>query len=206
MKVIVIKQGVHGDKGIKGSIERVIEPICGAVTLIPGKKNIIVDTGNLGYESEIVKELKKNHIKPEQIDYVINTHRHFDHCSNNYLFKNAIRVTERSIWYPNRKVEVYKSINNLKIPGVQLIATPGHQPEHIAVVVKAEKTYVIAGDAIEPQRIRNNFYKNNPNRVQIIASTKKIFRIADVIIPGHGPMLDRNDIKELQKIVASWRR
>ena len=206
MKIIVIKQGVHGDKGKKGKIERVIEPICGAVTLIKGKKNIIVDTGNLGYESDIIKELKKNHTKPEQIDYVINTHRHFDHCSNNYLFKNAERVTERSIWYPDKKVEVYKSIDDIKIPRVRLIATPGHQPEHISVFVKAEKTYIIAGDAIEPQRIRNNFYKYNPNRAQIIASIKKIFRIADVIIPGHGPMLDRNEIKKLQKIVASWRR
>lgn len=206
MKVTLLKEGIHGDKEGQGKVVHIIDPICSAVTLIQGKKNILVDTGHYGYEQEIIRKLQDNGLIPEQIDYVINTHRHFDHCNNNYLFRNAIIVSGTAFWYPDKNYEEYRSVDDLPIPEVKVIATPGHLPEHISVSVKTDKTYIIAGDAMEEHRIRTNFYKDNPNKEQIIESIRKILDIADIIIPGHGPIIEKKTIEELKQIVDSWRQ
>jgi len=202
MKVTILKEGLHGNKPGKGKAFLVVDPICSSVTLIQGIKNIIVDTGNLGYDEEIIKKLEKHGLIPEQIDYVINTHLHFDHCSNNYLFKNAIRVSADGTWSPDKSCDAYYKPEDIDVPDVRIISTPGHKEEHISVIVKADKTYVIAGDAIEEERIRTDFYKDNPKKEQIIDSINKIFEIADVIIPGHGPVIEKKTIEELKRIVG----
>jgi len=205
MKVNILREGVRSIQEGKGNIIRTIDPICSAITLIQGTKNILIDTGNLGYEGDIIKKLESFGLIPEQIDYVINTHLHFDHCSNNYLFRNAIRVAGQDAWVPEKRCDVYKKTEDIIVPDVKIIATPGHKEEHISVIVKTDKTYVIAGDAIEEERIRTNFYKDNPNKEQIIDSILKILDIADIIIPGHGPIIEKKTIEELKQIVASWR-
>jgi len=206
MKITVLKEGVHESKPGKGKITNITQPICGSVTLIQGIKNIIVDTGNFGYEEEIIKKLQDNGLIPEQIDYVINTHGHFDHCSNNYLFRDAVRVLGDLVWSPNKKVEAYQKPEDIEIPDIKIISTPGHKEEHISVVVKTDKTYVIAGDAIQEDKIRTDGYKDNPDKEQIIKSILKILNIAYIIIPGHGPIIEKKTIEELKKIVDSWRQ
>src|SRR3989338_10247638 len=138
MEVKILKEGVHEIKGDS------CDPICSAVVLIKGEKNIIVDTGNLGFEKEILKNLQKEGLKAEEIDYVILTHNHNDHASNNHLFKNAKIVSYDGIWYKKR-VDLIK--NKLSIPGIERIEVSGHTIPHYAVIVKTDKTYVIAGDA-----------------------------------------------------------
>jgi glyoxylase-like metal-dependent hydrolase (beta-lactamase superfamily II) len=196
MKITVLIEGVHGKtKSSNKAVTKALQPITSSVTLIQGKKNILVDTGNLGYVQQIVSKLQQEGLKPEQIDYVINTHRHFDHCSNNYLFENAVRISGNTMWYPDKKVEVYTSVEEIKIPDVRLIATPGHTPESISVFLSADKKYVIAGDAIEPSNIRNNEYQNHPEREQIIMSINKILDEGEIIIPGHGPSINAQKLR-----------
>ncbi len=74
--------------------------------LVQGQgKNILVDTGldenelmtPAGFTEEtgleprsILAWLEELSLKPEDIDIVINTHLHDDHCGNNALFSNAV--------------------------------------------------------------------------------------------------------------------
>jgi glyoxylase-like metal-dependent hydrolase (beta-lactamase superfamily II) len=85
------------------------------------EKNVLVDTGignNLPdkyarfYSPQrspgLVGELKKQNITPEDIDFVINTHLHFDHCGGNTVrnnqgeyqpaFPNAAYVIQKNEW------------------------------------------------------------------------------------------------------------
>jgi len=207
MKVILLKQGVHTDLGSGGDpkIFNKISEICGAVSLlkaeVPEEKNIIVDTGNLGYEDEILTALEKEGIKPEDIDYVVLTHSHGDHVSNNYLFKNAVRIAGISISYPDKSLVAYNDADFIEIPGIQRIKTPGHLPKHISIIVKSKgKTYVIAGDAIQEDYIKQGLFGVPPNQ-DYIDSAKKIVDIADVIIPGQGRIIQGDDLEELKKAV-----
>ncbi|MBD3354390.1 MBL fold metallo-hydrolase [Candidatus Woesearchaeota archaeon] len=197
MKITILKQGIHKWNKNKSNI---LDEICSTITLLKAEnskeKNIIIDTGNLGYEDEITKALKKENLNPEDIDYVINTHSHQDHCSNNYLFRNAKRIIGKSIWLQDKSHIQYNSAEDINIPGIKLISTPGHKPSHISVIAESDKnTYVIAGDAINLQAINSG---KAPNQ-DYIDSTKKILNTADIIIPGHGPVIKDKKLEELKK-------
>lgn len=155
------------------------------VTLIKDEgKNIIVDTGSLRLEKELLKKLKKENIKPEDIDIVVNTHSHSDHRGNNHLFKNAILYVQSN----TIKDDIYNFFSTLKTisltKNVKIIQTPGHSVDDISVIVETKKgVYAVTGDLFfinqkeEPEFV-DDIIKLKENREKIIA-------LADYIIPGH---------------------
>jgi glyoxylase-like metal-dependent hydrolase (beta-lactamase superfamily II) len=156
-----------------------------SVTLIKTERGwIIVDTGQVGDEEEILKALVDLGLEKSDIDIIVNTHSHPDHCANNRLFSQAKTI--------------YPKDGELIAPGVRALVTPGHSPDSISVVVDAtiqqgdemaptSRRVVIAGDALPTL---GNFQKRVPpavhyDRALAVASMNKIIAIADVVIPGH---------------------
>lgn len=144
------------------------------------QKNILVDTG-IGElpekyrkfytikrtpEQNLKTQLAAHGLKPEDIDIVINTHLHFDHCGNNNLFSNAkfcVQTEEfRYAQEPERfqQASYIKELFDIKadyqlIQGqydvtseVSVIPTPGHSPGHQSILIKSgDVNYVYCGDA-----------------------------------------------------------
>ena len=51
---------------------------------------MVVDTGLEGEAKPDTEECWPGcNLSPEDIDFVVNTHSHSDHCGNNYLFSQA---------------------------------------------------------------------------------------------------------------------
>lgn len=177
----VIKQGklVRDEKGF-------ILEASSTVTLIKTKnKNIIVDTGIFGEENKIIKNLKKECLKPKDIDIVINTHLHLDHIGNNHLFSNGKFIAHKKE-FPKKEFIKIEGDYNLD-ENIKIFETPGHTYGSISVAVKTDKVYVIAGDALP---IKDNYLKWVPPGINIgkkiaLESMEKIVKIADVVIPGH---------------------
>lgn len=113
-------------------------------------------------------------VKPEDIDIVINTHLHADHCSFNKLFTNATWLIQRdeflqaltpepfeptyirsTIQGTGPKPEFLNGDYNV-VNGVQIISTPGHTEGHQSVTVETEKSgvFFITGDMC---MVRENF-------------------------------------------------
>lgn len=113
--------------------------------------------------------LERIGFSPDDIDYVVNTHLHYDHCGNNALFPKAtflvqedelLHASSPSWWeafpYVKKVFDVaglkYKSLKGdfQVVPGVTAIQTPGHTEGHQSVVVELERSgvVVLAGDAI----------------------------------------------------------
>jgi N-acyl homoserine lactone hydrolase len=103
------------------------------------------------------------------VDMVINTHLHYDHCGNNEMFPQArflVNATEHrhaknpGWWDAAGYVQALFNIPKLKYrmvkgsievtPGVNIIPTTGHSPGHQSVVVQLKETglVVLGGDAI----------------------------------------------------------
>jgi len=80
------------------------------------------------------------------IDFVVNTHAHYDHSSLNYLFRHAPIIGYGCKWY-KQACHVYTDDRYVLAPTVMFIPTPGHTAEHVSVRVNTrDKRYVIAGE------------------------------------------------------------
>lgn len=200
MKLVLLLEGVHNDTGpIEGTpIINSIDPICSSVTLLKGEQNILVDTGYRGYEEEIVSRLEEQGLTPEDILVVFNTHSHFDHCANNHLFTNAKVIYGRGILSP-KKWDVASAV---EIPGVTIMKTPGHYQDHQSILVKTDRNYVIAGDALREDIIRDEERWKSMNE-EYVLSVKRILDVADVVIPGHGRVIQGQLLEELKSVIAS---
>jgi 4-pyridoxolactonase len=109
-------------------------------------------------------------VKPDDIDIVVNSHLHFDHCSGNKLFPKATFVMTKEelrhafvpetferlgydrdlIDMPGAKMQLLE-LNGYDyelVPGVTLIDTPGHSYGHLSVVVRlgSRPAMIFAGD------------------------------------------------------------
>ena len=196
--------------------------------LILGREHkIVVDTGihsrewvndNVAPTRQTETEKIENAIKEaagwnvNDVDIVINTHLHYDHCGGNRLFKNARFYVQHTEWeHAHNPIESQKWIYNdtsflfdppgvdyfawhfLKgegeiLPGIKILHTPGHTPGGQTVLVKTEEgTIAITGDAAN---IMENFEKRIPVGIlsdtdQFFSSIDKIKKYADMAICGH---------------------
>jgi len=158
--------------------------------------NIIVDPGM--NRKLLLESLKKKGLKTEDINYVILTHFHPDHCLLAGIFENAKVMDDDSFNSWDSKIEEH----NGKIPNtsIKLIFTPGHDYFHSSVLVDDDKLgkVVISGDIFwwtdgEKQKVSMDDLLNHEdvyvkNKEQLLESRKKVLEIADYIIPGHGKM------------------
>jgi glyoxylase-like metal-dependent hydrolase (beta-lactamase superfamily II) len=164
---------------------------------------------------------------PEDVDIVINTHLHYDHCGGNSLFKNARFYVQQREWeyafkplksqewiyndtrflYDQRGVDFFawKFVNGFAdvVPGVKLIPTPGHTSGHQSVLVKtAEGTVCISGDVVN---LTENI--NEDTVVGIVTdvsaayeSMARIRQHADYILAGHDPSVQKYQRKSFPLI------
>jgi glyoxylase-like metal-dependent hydrolase (beta-lactamase superfamily II) len=162
-----------------GSIERdeygrILDARSSVTMIINGRHKIIVDSGLLGEEEPLCKALAELGVKPEEIDCIVNTHSHPDHCGNNHLFSGAKVLTAKE--------------GDVIAPGVWVLATPGHSMDSVSVLVEMQmKTIVISGDALPTL---GNFQKNVPPALHVdcdlaVASMQRILALADYVVPGH---------------------
>ncbi|MBP1932175.1 N-acyl homoserine lactonase family protein [Ammoniphilus resinae] len=155
---------------------------------VAGKK-VVVDTGPCKpdrarqYHGPLIQDesmypenaLKSIGVHPDEVDYVILSHLHWDHCSNCKMFKNATFIVQKTeLQYAITPNEVQKAqyeigfreilppwIDVLQqmqtvsgdvydfLKGVHLISLPGHSPGLMGVAVETRKDlYLIASDCV----------------------------------------------------------
>jgi glyoxylase-like metal-dependent hydrolase (beta-lactamase superfamily II) len=170
-----------------------------SVTLIDaGEKKILVDTGMLGEEGILLDSLYARGLEPEDIDFVVNTHLHLDHCGCNLLFRNSVFYADRNENPP----AYFQPTDDGKelVRGVSFLRTPGHTEGSITVLARTDEgIYAVVGDAIPT---KENYDSMSPPAINIderlaMESMKRIISKADFIIPGHGALfrISRGDLR-----------
>jgi len=155
-----------------------------------GGKNVLIDSGisskEMGYYTETQVEdfidfdngLKKVGITPLDVDYVIQTHLHFDHVGNTHRCKNARVVVQKEemkfalaphpmqgyLYDPNLfndvRLEIVDGDTEI-LPGISVIHLPSHTPGVQAISVNTSKgKAVISGMCC----IGDNFNPPQPKR------------------------------------------
>ncbi|HXW46847.1 MAG TPA: N-acyl homoserine lactonase family protein [Streptosporangiaceae bacterium] len=138
-------------------------PVHGFVVTYPGGA-LLVDTGVGGPQQwladwrvvnrSVADALDELGMTPGDIGLVINTHLHFDHCGQNAVFKNAAFYVQRreldrarrespqlADWFDfmGARFELLDGDTEI-LPGLSVIATPGHTVGHQSVVVRTADT------------------------------------------------------------------
>jgi N-acyl homoserine lactone hydrolase len=136
-------------------------PVHGFVITHPGGA-ILVDTGVGGPEGvlsdwrvvnvSVADALAEHDLSPADISLVINTHLHFDHCGQNPVFRHAPFYVQRaelararrespelSGWFDftGARFELLDGDTEI-VPGLSVVATPGHTVGHQCVTVRAD--------------------------------------------------------------------
>ena len=190
-------------------------------------QNILVDTGAdaelatsyRGFPAEEItsfeEALTSLGLKPDDIDLVIQTHLHWDHCANTSKCKNArVLVTEDELRFAfsphpligaSYKKDLLKGLNFVIVngqyevaPGIQLIPAPGHSVGTQAVAIDTDQgKAVITGFCClkenfePPEEVREIMPVIIPgthlNAIDAFESTLRIKGLADILIPMHEP-------------------
>ena len=152
-------------------------------------------------------------ITAADVDLVIQTHLHFDHCGHTRLCTNAqVVVQEEELKFAYSPHALFFGSYNLTylkdlrfrvvsgdadiLPGIRVIHVPGHSPGAQAVSVQTEKgTAVICGfccikeNFFPPEKFRTRWPVLTPgvsvNSLQAFDSALKIKSLGDIIIPLH---------------------
>lgn len=192
-----------------------------------GDKNILIDTGleTFVLPPEVTKEISEKYgveilefeqalakvrLKPQDIDIIIHTHLHNDHCENDRKCKNA-KIYIQKVEYEALKnphpmerrffPELLEGCDVVTIEGdqeivdgISVLFTPGHTPGTQSVVINTAKgKAIIVGWCCNEK----NFPKTAPpippgvhvSNVGIIDSYKSVLKVremADILLPLHG--------------------
>jgi glyoxylase-like metal-dependent hydrolase (beta-lactamase superfamily II) len=160
-----------------------------AVLVYSAGKTVLIDPGL--YPKELKAALDRENIKIDSIDMVTFSHSHQDHIRNYKLFDKT-KVF-------NLFAEYKQIPENFCLPGTQIkvIHTPGHVDKHVSFLVDTpDGRYAIASDVFwweytEEQKtdklsLIEHVDPLAKDMVLLQESRKKLLKLADYIIPGHG--------------------
>ena len=172
-----------------------------------GSHNILIDTGPSSRRPFLYRALQSRDLTPDDIDIVILTHMHWDHCQNTDLFRNArVLVNPTEIDYarnPNRwdlavaagMADMMRNMNvepvsegDIIVEGVSVLETPGHTKGHMSILANVDgEDVLIAGDAMpESGTVARGIPYNIFWDVEdAYASVEKMVASSKVFYPGH---------------------
>jgi len=190
-----------------------------------GDRKILVDTGleqfrvppevaaEHGLEVlEFEEALAKVGLAPEDIDIIIHTHLHNDHCENDYKCPNAKIYVQKAEYefllnphpldhryFPDilDGLDVVTVEGDTEIAdGVSVMLTPGHTPGGQSVVVNtAAGKAIITGFCCNRENFPARGGVITPgvhiNAIEAYESARRVREAADILIPLHDPAVGR---------------
>jgi glyoxylase-like metal-dependent hydrolase (beta-lactamase superfamily II) len=191
-----------------------------------GDQTILVDTGleqfmvppeveeMFGFRvMEFAEALKLVNVSPEDVDIIVHTHLHNDHCENDFKCPNARVYVQRveheffenphpidHRYYPDLLDDVKEVVlvdgDQEIVDGIDVLLTPGHTPGSQSVVVNTAAGKALITGFCSNER---NFPKSgkpippgvHTDAIQAYDSCERVMGAADIIIPLHDSSLGK---------------
>ncbi|MDI9619497.1 MAG: MBL fold metallo-hydrolase [Candidatus Nezhaarchaeota archaeon] len=185
--------------------------------IIDNEVRILVDPGHQEHIKDLIELLSEDGFTLRDVDLIIVTHAHVDHCGSVRVLQNELNVrvamheAEREYlvdqaryfhrllgeelwmftvnqWFKGERDECVSNSNLL------ILHTPGHTPGSISIY-SPDKGYLISGDLI---------FQGGVGRTDLGGSgelLKKSIELVskldiDMLLPGHGPIVvGKNEVK-----------
>ncbi|MCX8204503.1 MAG: MBL fold metallo-hydrolase [Candidatus Nezhaarchaeota archaeon] len=190
--------------------------------LIDSGLRVLIDPGHRRFLSWLLGELKTDGFEPRDIDLVINTHSHPDHCEadvdlvdmsgvkvamhkleEEYLREEGGLLFEMMGLDPSQITIHFYLAERLKLDGVELqvIHTPGHTPGSVCIYWP-EREVLISGDLV---------FEGGVGRVDLPGGSglllkESIRRVASLktsyLLPGHGDLvIGRSEVERNFRLI-----
>eukprot|EP00092_Neocalanus_flemingeri_P004853 GFUD01005222.1.p1 GENE.GFUD01005222.1~~GFUD01005222.1.p1 ORF type:complete len:201 (-),score=75.77 GFUD01005222.1:54-656(-) len=171
----------------------------GSSTLIIGSKcKVVVDTLSPWDKDTMLAALARHGVTPREVTHMVCTHGHPDHVGNNNLFtgEGVVHIVGWSVYSKDKYIDhPFHEGEVFRIDGEDLVVmpTPGHTLDSVSVRVNTEEgVVVVAGDLFEKQEdlADESIWKEAGSEDEEAQqeNRRKILEMADLIVPGHGPM------------------
>lgn len=175
------------------------------ITLVKdGDLVMVVDPGILDSQQALIDALGQEGLTPDDVDIVCITHSHIDHYRNIGMFFNAKVLEFFGLWDKNMVHDWQEQFS----PNIQILRTPGHDYTGITVFVTTENGIVaICGDIFwkenYPKNAQDDAFASDAEELE--HSREMVLKMADWIIPGHGPMYKskKNQPQEIGGIIGT---
>ncbi len=185
--------------------------------MVNSEKKVLFDVGGYNIRILIMPLIK-------QIDCVVISHLHFDHCSNLDLFVDTdipIYISKKEIEYYkkncNKDIDLFSYFNYIKDKlniceisqnktldkNIKIIMTPGHTPGHMSLEINENNTKILmAGDSLKSYKDYKdtNSYGNAKNKYDYINTKKSIKEKYSIIYPGHSGKIVNGIVKEKMEV------
>jgi glyoxylase-like metal-dependent hydrolase (beta-lactamase superfamily II) len=209
-----VTSDVHAVKGLGGNVG-VLRTRAGAV---------VVDTMSFRIQGQRIRELAER-LAGGPIQVVINTHYHFDHTHGNPGFAPGTRLiaTERtrdyllafdaSYWDGRAEdtlpAELFEHEHELRIGGktIRLLHPGRGHTGGDLVVLFVEDRVLHTGDLLFSGRYPNIDLEAGGSVREWVGTLDRVLELEfDRVIPGHGPVTDREGVRAFQRFLAELRR
>lgn len=172
---------------VVGSLTSTGGGVASSCTLIrDGDRAIVVDPGMAPSARSILDPLAALGVRPEDVTDVVLGHHHPDHTIHAGHFPNAA-VHDHWAIYRGTDWEDSECDGRVLAPSVVLARTPGHTAQDLATIVGTPDGVVVlthswfTADTTVDDETPDDAAGLHDSRAAIL-------EIADVIVPGHGPM------------------
>ncbi|RJQ38759.1 MAG: MBL fold metallo-hydrolase [Dehalococcoidia bacterium] len=174
--------------------------------LVKDAESLLIDPGSSQFSSELIAQIKRDGIKPEDIKLITNTHLHPDHCWANSALKQAsgAKIISHPVQENHHKGALSRMGSYFGIPGLgfevdeylkdgklttgkltlEVIAAPGHARESVCFYCPEEK-FLVTGDVVFSQNIgRYDFPGGSLEDLKKSVETLSRLDI-EYLLPGH---------------------
>lgn len=202
VRIIVMGIPIHANPGYG------LSTIC----LLPFNGGwLLFDVGHYGNRRILLNNLKNLKVSPGDINCIVLSHLHWDHCLNVSLFPNAtiilsekelkyaqdvvsgrqvdVAIPKEMIEYLSKHYKIRTFCDNVELNSkINIFETPGHTPGSIVLKIKENKNVILCGDAIK------NIWEFTQGFSDMICgcsvddtrkSINKIKACGEIFIPGH---------------------
>jgi glyoxylase-like metal-dependent hydrolase (beta-lactamase superfamily II) len=181
-----------------------------AYVLVRGGEAAVVDTGVGGSADQIGAVLDDAGPGWAGVRHVVLTHKHDDHAGS--LGDVAERASDATLYAGAADLDAIDAPRRMRaladgddVFGLQMVATPGHTPGHVAVF-DADSAVLVAGDALNnnADRLSGASPRFTEDEAAAADSVRKLAELQPrVILVGHGPPVERGAAAALQSLAAS---
>ncbi len=174
--------------------------------VIAGSPGIIIDPGNAQFLAARVSGMHQDGIDPADVDIIVNTHLHIDHCAANEAFKelSGARIALHPVQKENYRMLV---VDGARLFGIEppeftedyiledsplsndtveleMIKSPGHSPDCICFYNRRDKVLVCGDVLFEMNTGRVDLPGGNGNELK--KSIEALSRLdIEYLLPGH---------------------